>query len=66
MAKTIVPFGQSPTDKLVMQWLGVKMIDPNDVLGYRIARGNGDLPTIELTLHFSEEPAPAEKETSDG
>jgi hypothetical protein len=67
MAKRLVLFGESPTDKLVREWLDIKMIDSADVLGYKITRGNNVTPTIELTLFYGEESATgAEKEIGNG
>jgi hypothetical protein len=53
--KTNVEFGLSPTDALVMSWLEERGIAPGDVVAYRITRGGRDLPTIELTMIYSEE-----------
>lgn len=54
-AKVNVTFGLSPTDEVVKAWLRNHDISPSDVVGYRIARGNHDIPTIELTMIYSEE-----------
>lgn len=53
--KIITEFGLTPTDHLVKAWLTSKGIDPGDVRAYQITRGVGDIPTIVLTMCYSEE-----------
>jgi hypothetical protein len=53
--KTNVDFGLSPTDALVRSWLEERGIAPEDIVAYRITRGGRDMPTIELTMIYSEE-----------
>ncbi len=53
--KLITQFGLTPTDQLVKAWLIEHGIDPEDVRAYQIIRGVDDLPTIILTMHYSEE-----------
>jgi len=53
-AKVNVEFGLSPTDEVVKAWLTEHGIDHSLVLAYRITRGTSDLPTIELTMFYSE------------
>jgi hypothetical protein len=55
--KTNVTFGLSPTDELVKTWLEKHGIAPSDVTAYRITRGSHNIPTIELTMVYSEEEA---------
>lgn len=55
--KTNVSFGLSPTDVVIKGWLEKHGIDPADVMAYVITRGGRDLPTIELTMIYSEEEA---------
>lgn len=61
MAKVILPrFGASPVDVLVKEFLVRKGIDPSDVHGYVINRSARDMPTIQLTMHFDEQPVTTE------
>ncbi len=55
--KRNVSFGLSPTDVLVKGWLEERGISPEDVMAYRITRGGNDIPTIDLTMVYSEEEA---------
>lgn len=62
MAKQIITFGQSPTDRLVIDWMATQGIKPTEVMGYRITRGAHEFPTIELTLVYNEQPTESDKE----
>ena len=52
--KTIIPFGSSETDALVMRWLATQKITPDMVMGYKIGRDAGGTSTIELQMWFDD------------
>jgi hypothetical protein len=53
--KVIVEFGFSQTDELVKVWLEKQGIDQALVRAYRVTRGVNEIPTIELTMFYTEE-----------
>lgn len=63
MTKTMIGFGISETDALVMRWLADNGIDHKLVSAYMIGRDSDGNSTIFLTMHFNDRPAqPAEQE----
>jgi hypothetical protein len=52
-----VTWPRTRTDQAVRDWLASKGIDHGQVMGYTIRNKAGDIPTIELTMHFDEPPA---------
>jgi hypothetical protein len=63
MAIKATYFGESATDKIVMEWMQRNGIKPDRVTGYTISRGNGGAfdSTIALTMHFEDSPASIEE-----
>lgn len=62
MGKVVWP--RTRTDQAVRDWLAAKGIRHTDVMGYVIRNKGGDLPVIELTMHFDEPPAEKPEESA--
>jgi hypothetical protein len=58
MRQKFLPFGKSPVDTLVWEFMRRKNIDPNDITGYTITRNLENIGTITFDMIFDGTPLP--------